>query len=394
MKIDQVVANNLCVSCGICAAICPQKCISTKNFQPSIDESKCSNCELCSRICPGRQANYENRDEIFLGDILWSLIAQTKDQKILSESTSGGFITTLVKNLLEEQIFDSAFLVDSYDYSEEVFTHRFTQNDSLDQTPKSRYIPVNQKFAVEHAIQNPNEKIILVGTPCFIQGFSKVIDHFKLNRENYLMLGLFCDKTMNHRVQEFFQELTPQPIDKLFFRSKNAGGYPGHVEILFGGGGQTFERKVRMSVKEHFCLERCIYCLDKLNIFADISMGDNYTGQHDSKEGSSCILIRTAIGEKIFAEYQNLFKVWKIEPNEIARSQSIENRKNNFIFSEYKSAEIGYPINIVSPKISCEFHEKISHRREYERLLLQIRMGSKKNFPKVHADLWRMILHK
>ncbi len=146
-----------------------------------------------------------------------------------------------------------------------------------------------------------------------------------------------------------------------------------------------------MNVKEFFCPERCLYCLDKLNPFADIATGDNYTGQFSKPNGTSCLFIRTELGEKIFDRYKHLFAVDKVDADLIAKTQNIELRKNNFIYSVYKSAEVGYSINELPPKNSAEFSEKISNRREYARLLLQIRMGLKRNFPAVHAELWKII---
>ncbi|MBR0061235.1 MAG: 4Fe-4S binding protein, partial [Selenomonadaceae bacterium] len=56
MKISSVVENNLCVSCGICAGVCPKKCIASTfeagSYRPTIDENSCVNCGRCYRVCP------------------------------------------------------------------------------------------------------------------------------------------------------------------------------------------------------------------------------------------------------------------------------------------------------------------------------------------------------
>ncbi|MBQ3451578.1 MAG: Coenzyme F420 hydrogenase/dehydrogenase, beta subunit C-terminal domain, partial [Selenomonadaceae bacterium] len=64
-------------------------------------------------------------------------------------------------------------------------------------------------------LENRDKKLILVGTSCFIQGILNVIAHFKLNRRNYFLAGLFCDKTMNYNVWNYFKNFG---ADKLFFR--------------------------------------------------------------------------------------------------------------------------------------------------------------------------------
>ena len=62
MNISAVVDNNLCVSCGICAGVCPKKCIASSyqhgNYLPTIDKNSCVNCGLCHKLCPGKSTDY------------------------------------------------------------------------------------------------------------------------------------------------------------------------------------------------------------------------------------------------------------------------------------------------------------------------------------------------
>ena len=103
MKISSVVENNLCASCGICAGVCPKKCIASTfeagSYLPTIDENSCVNCGRCYRVCPGKSANYTKTSakDIFFGTAIKCLAAQTKDKDILARATSGGAVTTLVK---------------------------------------------------------------------------------------------------------------------------------------------------------------------------------------------------------------------------------------------------------------------------------------------------------
>lgn len=396
MNISSVVENNLCVSCGICAGVCPKKCITSTleagSYQPTIDENSCVNCGLCCKVCPGKSSDYTTcaANDIFFGQAIKCLAAQTKDKEILAQSTSGGVITTLIKNLLRDKIYDAAFLVDTYNHDEETFTNLYTTESDFFNTPKSRYVTVNQSRAVSYMLKNPDAKLILVGSSCFIQGILKVIAHCKLNRENYFLAGLFCDKTMNYNVWNFFKEIG---ADKLYFRTKEQGGWPGNVGIEKQGEKIILPREVRMNMKDFFCVERCNYCLDKLNQFADISFGDNYTStplpaHMDKTTGTSCLIIRTERGAKIFDKYIDDFFTHELSATEIYKSQNIEARKANFIFGEYKSAEVGYPINKVPPEISYGFYENPDHRLQYESLLVKQKMGREKNFPKTAIEIF------
>ncbi|MBQ3451577.1 MAG: 4Fe-4S binding protein [Selenomonadaceae bacterium] len=125
MNISSVVENNLCVSCGLCAGVCPKKCISSiftaGSYFPTVDENSCVNCGICHKVCPGKGADYVTLykgrfPNIFFGWAVKCFAAQTKDKKILSQSTSGGALTTLIRNLLRDKIYDAAFLVDTYNH--------------------------------------------------------------------------------------------------------------------------------------------------------------------------------------------------------------------------------------------------------------------------------------
>lgn len=397
MKISSVVENNLCVSCGICAGVCPKKCIASTfeagSYQPTIDENSCVDCGRCYRVCPGKSADYTKTSakDIFFGKAIKYLAAQTKDKEILMQSASGGAVTTLVKNLLRDKIYDAAFLVDTYNHDAEIFSNIYTAADDFTNTPKSRYLTVNHSRAVRYMLENPDAKLILVGSSCFVQGILNVIAQFKLNRGNYFLAGLFCDKTMHYNVWTYFKNFVD--AEKLFFRTKEQSGWPGNVGLEAQGKKIFLPRETRMQMKDFFCVERCRYCLDKLNQFADISFGDNYTkttlpAQIDKAAGTSCLIIRTERGAKVFEKYRDDFLTQELPAQEIYKSQNIEARKANYIFSEYKSAAIGYSINKVPPEVAHGLYEEPNHARQYESLLAKQAMGREQLFPKVAVEIW------
>ena len=41
-----------CVSCGICAEICPEKCISDGEDLFVVDPERCTDCGDCVPVCP------------------------------------------------------------------------------------------------------------------------------------------------------------------------------------------------------------------------------------------------------------------------------------------------------------------------------------------------------
>jgi ferredoxin len=64
---------DLCISCGICASVCPSRALSIgiieeqKELNPSvlkerkvsIDQDKCSDCSECVKECPSQAISFE-----------------------------------------------------------------------------------------------------------------------------------------------------------------------------------------------------------------------------------------------------------------------------------------------------------------------------------------------
>lgn len=73
------------------------------------------------------------------------------------------------------------------------------------------------------------------------------------------------------------------------------------MKFIFTDGTVAYQDKAeRVKIKNYFMPERCLYCIDKLNVYADISVGDNYTQQDSSLLGSNSVIIRTNIGMTVW----------------------------------------------------------------------------------------------
>lgn len=72
---SRIVANNLCIGCGLCAAICPHQNLTIEfneygEYTAREQHSTCpETCETCLKVCPFSD-NCE--DEGILGDKLYS----------------------------------------------------------------------------------------------------------------------------------------------------------------------------------------------------------------------------------------------------------------------------------------------------------------------------------
>jgi len=336
---EYIVKNNLCVSCGACYSVCPTQAIQLSFekglFVPKIDEVKCINCSLCLKVCPSYQVDLQNKTqhELFRGQIMEAYVLKALDLELLKNSTSGGFITQTIVSLLEQKVYDKACVLD-YDLFSETSLNRATLTISGDvkfitQSARSKYIPASIDTILDYIPHHLSERIIIIGTSCQFEAIKSYFKLKKIDERNYLFLGLFCDKTLNYNIYNYFRYKFG-PYKALDFRSKKDGGWPGNVRLVFPKKELFIDRTFRMGLKSVFQLNRCRYCFDKLNRYADISCGDCYIERFETLQGNSNILIRTQKGQKAFELIQDKFNVLPVTADEIIEGQELSFKETNY----------------------------------------------------------------
>lgn len=145
-----------------------------------------------------------------------------------------------------------------------------------------------------------------------MQAIRRIISMYHLEEENYLLIGLFCEGVMNYNVWNYFNDkfCKGKELSAFHFKNKESGGWPGNVKLIFADGSFKYiDKKERVKVKRYFKPERCLYCIDKLNVTADISLGDNYTGIDSSPLGSDSVIVRTSKGLEAWKAVEDIFEV-------------------------------------------------------------------------------------
>ena len=46
------IREEICIGCGLCASLCPQRAISIVWGKAHIDQIMCTNCRRCQEVCP------------------------------------------------------------------------------------------------------------------------------------------------------------------------------------------------------------------------------------------------------------------------------------------------------------------------------------------------------
>lgn len=352
---------NLCTGCGVCKEICPKNCISFRLerglYVPAIDDSTCVSCGLCAAVCPGLGHRYSpaaTAEETVTGPALAAYNAWSRDPELRHVSASGGVVSTIIRQLLQNGSYDGAFCLDSYDYRRQLKTRLYTPEEAASlwnqsSAPKSRYLPVSHENALAYMKENRNARLILVGTSCAVRGLQAALRQLNLDREQYLFIGLFCDKVFNYNVLTYWQDryCGGSPLTALHFKNKESGGWPGDMKFFPEGQAPFYvPLSDRAGAKAYFMPERCLYCVDKLNICADISLGDNYTGKDESELGSNSVIIRTERGAAAWASAEDQLEIREVNIADIQKAQAIDLRLDNLYFGDLSTVQLDKPVDL------------------------------------------------
>ena len=170
----------------------------------------------------------------------------------------------------------------------------------------------------------------------------------------------------------------------MYFRDKSKSGWPGDILLECNDNSLIhLPRNKRTAVKDYFTPERCLYCLDKFNQFADVSVGDNYTKKDELQYVSKSVIIRTERASKCFREAidDDIFESFAANMNDIVHSQKIINRYSN-LKNQYSKNSAFLIKNTEFGNVDTE-----SKNKKYFRLLQLIRLGSIGDFGSIDEDV-------
>lgn len=186
---SEIIDAGLCQGCGMCAGVC--KHITMENLRPHLKdycilERDGIDCGKCYQGCP-QVIQIRFKEKRPMG--IYSL--RSKDPEILKRASSGGFITTIAKDLLEKKEVADIVMVQNID-------------DKPIAESVSRPEDVVRKAGVVYGRSGVLERLVkltgetldpigVVGVACEIRGAAEVEDNMK---REILKLGLFCNSNI------------------------------------------------------------------------------------------------------------------------------------------------------------------------------------------------------
>lgn len=304
--VKKVIQTDLCMGCGMCAAVCPTDAITMRfhevhgHYEPAIDTQRCTNCGLCLKVCGGwsvdhlalHQQRYGHAaQDAYLGTIHSVFAASAQDAEAQSRGASGGLVFSILQNLLSHGEVEAVLVADTtWKKDEPLQGHLVKDERELSQFQRSNYLNVPILAALKPIIKKP-VKVAIVGLPCHLHSLYKATEFMPQLKENIrYTIGLMCGGTYRSQIIDVIAKMLktdPQDIASVQFRY---GDWPGKMRIITNSGYEFFIKRPPMF--RSFYLHRCFCCNDLLNELADLVVGDNWIRQNG--HGESIGLVRNA----------------------------------------------------------------------------------------------------
>jgi len=331
--ITEIVENDLCIGCGLCAALCPEEALEMSwnrygEYNPTEVTSCSTECGFCLKICPFADHD-ENEDTIGkelygkvqgighhpeAGCYLATYVGYADEHR--PTSASGGVATWLLEKLLAEGIVDYAVCVAPTGDPERLFNFAvFDTPESVRAGAGSAYYPVEMSGVIRHILETPGHYAV-TGLPCFIKAIRLAQQkNPKLRERVVVTVGLVCGQLKSRHFTEYIASLAglPGKVKVVRYRGKSpdqpATNYhyaftsmDGDERRVFWNGGIA-----EAWTNRWFTPRACNYCDDVFAECADVTCMDAWLPEYSQDHrGTSLVLVRSPQVQEVIAHGEDI----------------------------------------------------------------------------------------
>ena len=331
IKIDD---KSKCCGCGGCENICAHSAIKMipdeKGFlYPQVDSEKCVNCGLCDRVCP--IINYCNSNP----EPISYLAIRTKDEKILSRSSSGGAFGVIANYFISK--LQGVVYGAQYNENMEVVHNGVTSLEGLEKFHGSKYVQsrLDDTFSKIREDLKQGKKVLFSGTPCQVFGLKL----FLIKKyTNLTTIDVVCNGVPSPMVFRdyvtYIQKIQGSKLLSIDMRSKKRNW--GHYYYYYYSDLSVGEENTSyMTWREFYFTSflnrpscyNCPFC--NFNRVGDFTIGDFWDTQNKrpeifSRKGTSLLLISSEKGKRIWGDISDNVLFWSIDKETAAQPRLIE----------------------------------------------------------------------
>ncbi len=399
---SEVVANNFCVGCGVCVAVCPRGNLEIRfnkhgEYNAFETNSGCSEkCNLCLKVCPFYD-NEDNEDTLgkkLFADVpsikhtpetgyyLESFVGYSKINEHRENGSSGGLATWTLETLLNEHLVDHVACVSPNKDPNKLFKFVICHTpEEVRACSSSCYYPVETSEVIKHILSHDGQYAIIT-LPCMCKAIRLAIQvQPKLQQRVNFLLGLTCGQGKSKSFAEYacaFGGGNPHNLDKIEFRVKDSHWTAVEYFIRFlSNCGSKSERNGLVPTfnlgfaDRYFTPNACNFCTDTFSELADATFMDAWlTDYSKDYRGHSIALVRNTTISRLIRQglKDDTLAVQDLSIDRVVQSQrGLVHSKRNFTPERSRLAiQAGYRI----PKIRAPL---LSGKLPYsERLLIKI----------------------
>ncbi|MBT4483184.1 MAG: coenzyme F420 hydrogenase [Candidatus Latescibacteria bacterium] len=329
--IEEVQSRGICGRCGGCVAFCSAGELHALRFGKDgvaefANEDSCLKCGICYLVCPEIKVLDDELRKKFhwkkpIGFYRNLRSAKTTVQKVASEATDGGVVTSLLLYALEKNLIDGAVVSHRtgpfsrvpavVTTAEEIIDAAGSHFDDVASLGKfgssyTSFVPGIKELGKLR--QRGLNKLAFIGTPCQVYSLRKMQALKVVPSDNIaLVIGLFCMENFS---------FTKRARQKL---GKNLGVNLDNVVklnikddiIMTMSSGAVLH--VPFEIMDEVARSACFACSDFANEYADISCGGL-----GSPDGYTTVMVRTSEGERLYngARQKGFIKEMKFRKKE------------------------------------------------------------------------------
>lgn len=289
--------TNLCTGCGMCAAVCPKKCINIKLnnqgfYSYEIDKEKCINCNMCKKVCGQLNADLNEMKDMKLYS------AYSLNEEVLKKSSSGGIAYEISLYGIQRKI---PVIGCTYNTKKDRAEHiKITTKEDLIKISGSKYL---QSYTIDAFKEIKNmQNGIIIGTPCQIASIDRYLKNNN-KRDNFILVDLICHGVPSYYVWKKYMRKFKK-INEVKFRDKSYGWRNMTINI-----NSEYHKKedkdlfydvFRTGVAYN---KSCYECKYRTKTLADIRLGDYWgTKFENNRNGVSMVIVNTKRGQDVLNE--------------------------------------------------------------------------------------------